>query len=66
MTDIPLTVSPKGSWRRNRFEFCNALEAALDTDDAEAWRLLEQMGVKRVVKSPEALGLQAKSEYHGT
>lgn len=42
-----LTIDPNGLWRRQRFEFCNYLEAALGEDDGKAWAGLERMGVRR-------------------
>lgn len=43
-----LMINPAGAWRRNRFEFCNALEAAIDTDDEAAWILLAKLGVSQI------------------
>ena len=50
---MTLTLDPKGSWRRQRFEFCNALEDAMDESAsaesrAKAEAELERMGVRRV------------------
>ena len=50
---ISIEIDPKGSWRRQRFEFCNALEDAMDESAsadrrAKAWAELEKMGVRRV------------------
>jgi hypothetical protein len=46
MTDtLRLTLNPKGLWRRQRFEFCNALEAVVDKPkDAKAVAELERLG----------------------
>jgi hypothetical protein len=55
MTDTPITLhlSPNGLWRRQRFEFCNALEVVtgLQANDelrAIMWAELERLGVQRV------------------
>lgn len=45
---MTITLDPQGSWRRNRFEFCNALEDAVTKNDPKAWAELEKMGVRRV------------------
>lgn len=42
---MTITLDPKGSWRRQRFEFCNALEDAVAKNDPKAWAELERMGV---------------------
>jgi len=44
MTELTLTIDPNGLWRKQRFEFCNALEDACG-GDAKAWDVLAEMGV---------------------
>ena len=53
MTTKPtlIEIDPNGAWRRNRFDFCNALEAAVDTGDQAALELLAKMGIRRKDKA---------------
>jgi hypothetical protein len=43
---LSITLDADGLWRRKRFEFCNALEEAIDRGDEMALELLKQMGVR--------------------
>lgn len=54
-----VAIEPKGAWRHNRFEFCNALEAALDEGtigeaSIRAWAELARLGVHRANGEPRS------------
>lgn len=47
MTTKPtlIEIDPNGAWRRNRFDFCNALEAVVDSNSPENRAELKRLGV---------------------
>ena len=51
MTELTLTIDPNGLWRKQRFEFCNALEVlsgrqATNDHRTRVWADLEKLGVR--------------------
>ena len=60
MTELTLTIDPNGLWRKQRFEFCNALEAAVSPIAgplrSAAVAELERMDVKVVAKAEQEAG----------
>jgi hypothetical protein len=63
MPKMLLEFDPEGSWRSHRFEFCNALEAALDEKLSEESRAaareaLAMYGIKVVKAEQDAGGLK--------
>lgn len=44
MPKISFEIDPEGGWRKNRFEFCNALEDAADGKPG-AYERLESLGI---------------------
>jgi hypothetical protein len=57
---VLIEFDPEGSWKANRFEFCNALEAVLSPPagrlHSAAWAELELLGVRKIdVGDPNAV-----------
>lgn len=53
---ILIEIDPDGAWRRNRFDFCNALEAVADGNSPPNRAALERLGVRvdATIKAEEA------------
>jgi hypothetical protein len=45
---VLIEFDPEGSWRSKRYELCNALEAAIDSNDGYSWSVLKDMGVYKI------------------